>query len=43
MLSRVFATNVLGVEDEDFPNNELGTEGMMNSVGLFFVSTQKKY
>ena len=38
MISRIFATNVLCVEEEDFDNNELTTEGLMNSIALFFVS-----
>ena len=37
-LSTMYAKNVLQLDNDDYPNNELSTEGMANSMGMFMVS-----
>jgi hypothetical protein len=38
ILSNMYAYKVLNVSDEDFQNNELTMEGLVNSFGIFLVS-----
>ncbi len=37
-VSTMYHKNVLQLDNDDYPNNELSTEGMANSVGMFMVS-----
>ena len=39
-MSSMYHKNVLNVDNEDYPNNELTTEGMANSIGMFMVRVQ---
>ena len=41
-LSSIYYKNVLNLDNEDYPNNELTTEGMANSVGMFIVSKKMR-
>ena len=38
LLSNIHQSKILNVNEDDFPNQELTTEGLGNSIGIFLVS-----
>ena len=38
LISNLYSSRMLNVNDDDFPNNELWMEGLGNASGIFFVS-----